>query len=84
MGERGGVKKLLIPLLLSLLLSSTALADLQWRYDAGEQFPYEMADDYAVLTGYDVENSTPEETLIPDTVGGLPLREIGANALNNW
>ena len=78
------MKKRLIPLLLSLLLSSTALADQQWRNDAGEQFPYEMADGYAVLTGYDVENFTPEEILFPDTVGGLPLREIGANALNNW
>lgn len=78
------MKKLLIPLLLSLLLSSSALADQQWRNDAGEQFQYEVVDGYAVLTGYDVENFTPEEILIPDTVGGLPLREIGANALNNW
>lgn len=78
------MKKLLSPLLLSLLLSSIALADQQWRNDAGEQFPYEMADGYAVLTGYDVENFTPEKILIPDTVGGLSLREIGANALNNW
>ena len=78
------MKKWLVPLLLALLMSSTALADHQWSNDAGEHFQYEVTNGYAILTGYIVDGETPEEILIPDTIDGLPLREIGSGALNNW